>query len=120
LNDLEGAAARRARIEKRQAQDQLSAVRNQVTQQVSTAVNDTLSFTEQVEQAKRDLELALFAYNKALELQERGLTTQFEILRRFDDVLTARFALIAAQAQVQIANAQLLSAQGVLDERYGR
>jgi outer membrane protein TolC len=119
LNDEVEAIARRRRIEKRQSQDQLSAVRNQVTQQVSTAVNDTLSFTEQVEQAKRDLELALFAYNKALELQERGLTTQFEILRRFDDVLSARLALIAAQARVRIANAQLLSAQGVLDERYG-
>jgi outer membrane protein TolC len=119
LNDLDEAAARRARIVKRQAQDQLSAVRNQVTQQVSTAVNDTLSFAEQAEQAKRDLELALFAYNKTLELQERGLTNQFEILRRFDDVLDARLALIAAQAAIRIADARLLAAQGVLDERYG-
>jgi outer membrane protein TolC len=108
----------RARIERKQAQDRLVGTRNDVAQRVGTTANEIYSSTGRIDQARQDLELAAGAYGKAVELQERGLVTQFEALRRFDDLLTARLSLIDARADLQRANAGLLSTQGVLDERY--
>jgi outer membrane protein TolC len=58
------------------------------------------------------------AYNKADMLKEQGLVTDFELLRKLSDLLSARSDYIDTLIDYRKTSAQLLRAQGVLAAQY--
>jgi outer membrane protein TolC len=58
------------------------------------------------------------AYNKAELLKEQGLVTDFELLRKLSDLLSARAAYIDTLVEYRKTRARLLKAQGVLAAQY--
>lgn len=108
----------RARAQERQAGDAATLTRNQVTMQVDAALREMSTARSQIRLTAQELELARFAYEKSLARRERELVTEFEVLRNYDDLLDAQLAHVAAQVRARTAQASLLAAEGVLDERY--
>lgn len=107
-----------ARTSRDQAMDQSQQVINGVTQEINTVIATAYSSHARIRQSKASLDYAQLAYNKADALQEQGLVTEFELLRKLSDLLTARSAYINTLIDYRKTRAQLLSAQGILAAQY--
>lgn len=114
----EMAALNSARVAEKQASDRVRQTRNSVVRRVGSALNDVMSSEALIDYTASDLRLATLAYEKARDLHQRGLVTKFDLLSKLDDLRTARQANISARITRRKAEAELLSAQGVLDLQY--
>lgn len=114
------AALSRARLEEKQAYDLGRETRQRVLTQTDRALHEFQSAEAVAGRSEEDLKLARFAYDRAVEGEDQGLTSGFEVINRFDDVLTAQLARTAAQIALRKAHIRLLFAQGVLEEEYTR
>jgi len=111
-------ALSQARIGRNQAMDQSQQTINAVTQEINTVIATAYSAHARIKQARASLNLAQLAYNKADLLKEQGLVTEFELLRKLQDLLDARSRYIETLVEYRKTRAQLLSAEGVLAAQY--
>jgi outer membrane protein TolC len=111
-------ALSQARIGRNQAMDQSQQTINTVTQEINTVIADAYSTHARINQTRASLDLAQLAYNKAELLKEQGLVTDFELLRKLSDLLSARAAYIDTLVEYRKTRARLLKAQGVLAAQY--
>lgn len=111
------AALTSARVSKRQAENALAATRQTVTRTVETALRDFDSALALIRQTRETLNLSATAYQRALRLAEDGLVSEFDVLSRYDDLLSARLGHVNALTAARITQARILAAQGLLDER---
>ena len=114
----ETAALSRTRIAMKQAGDSMRQIRNSIIRRTDDAVNMANSADILIRQTMEDLKLAQLAYKKALKLKKSELTTEFEVLNKFNDVLTAKLANISSKTNYRKAVVQILSIQGILDEHF--
>lgn len=113
-------ALSRARIDERQAFDRSRLTRQRVVGQVNQALADLDGAEAVLRRSETELELALFAYERAVEARDRGFGSEFEVLSKFDDVLAARLNRTQARIETRKAQIRLLAAQGVLVDAYRR
>ena len=111
-------ALSQARIGRNIAMDQSQQTINAVTQDINTVITDAYGTHARIKQTKANLDLAQLAYNKADLLKQQGLVTDFELLRKLSDLLSARSAYIDTLINYRKTKAQLLKAQGVLAAQY--
>ncbi len=111
-------ALSQARIRRDQATDQSQQTVNAVIQELNTVIAAIYSTEATKTQTKINLELAQLAYDKASGLIDQGLITSFELLRKLNDLFTARSAYIDTLVDHKKTRAQLLAAEGVLGTRY--
>jgi outer membrane protein TolC len=111
-------ALSQARIGRNQAMDQSQQTINFVTQEINTVISDAYSTHARIKQSKASLDLAQLAYDKANLLQEQGLVTEFELLRKLSELLAARSVYIDTLVDYRRTKARLLSAEGVLAAQY--
>lgn len=114
------AALSRARLEEKQAYDLGRETRQRVLTQTDRALHEFQSAEAVAGRSEEDLKLARFAYDRAVEGEDQGLVSGFEVINRFDDVLTAQLARTAARIALRKAHIRLLFAQGILEEEYTR
>ncbi len=107
-----------ARLGYSQAQDQIQQTENSVIQDVNSVIATGYSTQASILQFQAGLELAQFAYDKAGQFREQILVTEFEFLRKLNDLLTARSNLINTLIDHRKTRAQILAAQGVLARGY--
>ncbi|MEA1937883.1 MAG: TolC family protein [Pseudomonadota bacterium] len=117
-----GRHAAKAQLASAQANQQQSvysvmAARTHVVTRLDSARRALASAQSARRKAEADLDLATLAYTKAKEMDEHGRITEFELLGRYDDVLNARLSVISSATATRVAQAGLLAALGVLDER---
>jgi len=117
-NNQAEAALSRSRLEETQAYDRVLQGRQKVVNQAESATHDLTSSRAQVGQSQEDVELAALAYEAALTQLEEGRVSQYEVLNKLADLLSARLNRKAAQVAVHKALIRLLYAQGVLEERF--
>jgi len=115
-----GAALDRARITERQAFDRTRLVRQQVVNAVDQATGAARSAQSVVRQSEDDLKLAQCSYDRARDQRDLGLVAEFEVLNKYQDLVTARLGLITAQVNFRKAYVHLLAAQGTLEQDYVR
>ena len=113
----EESALGQARLNEKIADDNAASIRTQVNGQVENALRSVDSAKLVIRKTDEDLKLARLAYDKSLVLQGQDLVSEFEILKNYDDLLTAQLANVQAKASLRIAEAQLLAAEGVIEER---
>jgi outer membrane protein TolC len=111
-------ALSQARISRNQATDQSQQVINAVTQEINTVISDAYSTHARIKQSRANLDLAQLAYSKAELLKGQGLVTDFELLRKLSDLLSARSTYIDTLVDYRRTRARLLSAEGVLAAQY--
>jgi outer membrane protein TolC len=111
-------ALSQARLGYSQAQDQVQQTENSVIQDVNSVIATGYSTQASILQFQAGLELAQFAYNKAGQFREQILVTEFEFLRKLNDLLTARSNLINTLIDHRKTRAQILAAQGILARGY--
>jgi outer membrane protein TolC len=111
-------ALSQARIGRNLAMDQSQQTINAVTQEINTVITDAYGSHARIKQTRANLDLAQLAYNKADLLKEQGLVTDFELLRKLSDLLSARSAYIDTLIDYRKTRARLLRAQGVLAAQY--
>jgi outer membrane protein TolC len=111
-------ALSQARIGRNQAMDQSQQTINGVIQEINTVITDAYGSHARIKQRRANLDLAQLAYNKADMLKEQGLVTDFELLRKLSDLLSARSDYIDTLIDYRKTSAQLLRAQGVLAAQY--
>ncbi|MGH8644893.1 MAG: TolC family protein [Gammaproteobacteria bacterium] len=111
-------ALSQARIRRDQATDESRRTINEVIQELNTVIAAIYSTEATIAQRKINLELAQLAYDKASGLIEQGLITSFELLRKLNDLFTARSAYINTLVDHKKTWAQLLAAEGVLATRF--
>jgi outer membrane protein TolC len=111
-------ALSQARIGRNQAMDQSQQIINGVIQEINTVITDTYGSHARIKQRRANLDLAQLAYNKADLLKEQGLVTDFELLRKLSELLSARFDYIDTLIDYRKTSARLLRAQGVLAAQY--
>ena len=69
-------------------------------------------------QAKKNLELKEFSYQKALELREQyQQISDFELLKKYGELLDAKNAYIDSLIRYQKSYVEFLSAAGVIGEQ---
>ena len=107
-----------ARLGYSQAQDQVQQTENSVIQDVNSVIATGYSTQASILQFQAGLELAQFAYDKAGQFREQILVTEFEFLRKLNDLLTARSNLINTLINHRKTRAQILAAQGILERGY--
>lgn len=110
-----GAAFDRARIEERQAFDRVAETRLKLATQLGRAFGAVTSAGTLVRQRAQDVELAGFAYDRAAAQRDEGIMTEFEVLNRLSDLLTARLSLLTARIDERKALVRLRAVQGTLD-----
>ena len=115
-----GAALDRARLEERQAYDRTRQVRQRVVGSVDQAMGDARSAELVVHRSVEDMKLAQCSYDRARDQRELGLVAEFEVLNKYQDLVTARLGLISAQVSFRKAYVHLLAAQGTLEQDYVR
>jgi len=114
------AALDRARIEERQSYDRTRQVRQQVVNAVDVALGNARSAQAVAHQSEEDLRLAQCAYDRARDQRDLGLVAEFEVLNKYQDLVTARLGLISARVAFRQAHVHLLAAQGTLEQDYVR
>jgi len=112
------AALSQARIGRNIAMDQSQQTINAVTREINTVIANAYGTHARIQQTRASVDLAQLAYNKAELLKEQGLVTDFELLRKLSDLLTARSAYINTLIDYRKTRAQLLSAEGILAAQY--
>jgi len=115
-----GAALDRARIQERQAYDTTRLARQTVVNTVDQAVGTARSAELVVRQSQSDLKLAQCAFDRAREQHDLGLVAEFEVLNKYQDVVSARLGLITAGINLRKARIHLLASQGILEQDYVR
>jgi outer membrane protein len=111
-------ALSQARLGYSQAQDQVQQTENSVIQDVNSGVATGYSTRTRMVQTRIGLEQAQLAYDKAGQFREQTLITEFEFLRKLNDLLTARSNLINTLIDHRKTRAQILAAQGILGRGY--
>ncbi len=104
----------KARIGKKMAMDTVRMTRISVVERVNTALNELASSQAQLRQREIEINLRKLALEKATRQRELGLATEFDLLSKYKDLLTARLEWINAEAEVNMARTSLLAAQGAL------
>jgi outer membrane protein TolC len=115
-----GAALDHARIVERQAYDSTRLARQTVVNSVDQALGVARSAELVVGQSRDDLKLAQCAYDRAREQRELGFVAEFEVLNKYQDLVSARLGLITAEVNLHKAQVNLLAAQGILERDYVR
>ncbi len=115
-----GAALDRARVAEHQAYDNTRLARQTVVNAVDQALGAARSAELVVGQSRDDLKLALCAYDRAREQRELGFVAEFEVLNKYQDLVSARLGLITAEVNLHKAQVNLLAAQGTLEQDYVR
>lgn len=113
-------ALQRARIEERQAFDRRQKTRQDVASSVDDALSSLMSAQTQLARAETDKTLARQAYQRALDMRDQWLVSEFEVLNRFNDTLNAETSWTLARVGVRRAQTRLLSAQGLLEQEMTR
>lgn len=93
---------------------------NQVTQEVHDGLAAVESAQGRVQASLLRVDAARKAYEMSLLQQEKGRITDFEIVSKFQEKLTADVLQVIAQVDQKRSEAQLLFAQGVLPDLYPR
>ncbi len=114
------AALDQARIAEHQAYDTTRLARQTVVNTVDQALGAARSAKLVVDQSQTDLKLAHCAYDRAREQSKLGLVAEFEVLNKYQDLVTARLGLITAEVNLRKAQINLLVAQGTLEQDYVR
>lgn len=114
------AALDRARVEERQSWDRTRQVRQQVVNSLDLAIGSAHSAVLVAHQSEDDLKLARCAYDRARDQRDLGLVAEFEVLNKYQDLVTARLNLISARVALRKAQVHLLAAQGTLEQDYVR
>ena len=107
-----------ARLGYSQAQDQVQQTENSVIQDVNSVIATGYSTRTRMVQTRIGLEQAQLAYDKAGQFREQTLITEFEFLRKLNDLLAARSNLINTLIDHRKTRAQILAAQGILARGY--
>lgn len=114
------AALSRARVEERQAFDRREKARQTVASAVDDAISSLMAAQSQLTRADADRALARQAYQRAADMRDQWLVSEFEVLNRFNDTLNADAAWAQARVSVRRAQTRLLSAQGLLEQEMAR
>lgn len=114
------AALSRARVEERQAFDRREKARQTVASAVDDAISSLMAAQTQLTRADADRALARQAYQRAADMRDQWLVSEFEVLNRFNDTLNADAAWAQARVSVRRAQTRLLSAQGLLEQEMAR
>lgn len=114
------ASLRRAKVEERQAFDRHQQARQTVAAGVDEAITSLMAAKTQLARADADKKLARMAYQRAADMRDQWLVSEFEVLNRFNDTLSAETAWALARVSVQRAQTRVLSAQGVLEQEMSR
>jgi outer membrane protein TolC len=114
------AALQRARVEERQAFDRRQQARQTVASSVDDAVSSLMAAQAQLTRADADRALARQAYQRAADMRDQWLVSEFEVLNRFNDTLNADTAWAQARVSVRRAQTRLMSAQGLLEQEMSR
>ncbi|MBF0561571.1 MAG: TolC family protein, partial [Alphaproteobacteria bacterium] len=115
-----GAALDRARLTERQSYDRTRQVRQQVVNSLDQSLGSVRSAQAVVRQSEEDLRLSQCAFDRARDQRDLGLVPEFEVLNKYQDLVSARLGLINARIGVRKAHAHLLAAQGTLEQDYVR
>ena len=106
-----------ARVRRNVQQVSLRESVNQVERQVLNAFTDLRSAETRILIASNNLSLADLALRKALVYQESRGVTEFEMIAKNNDLLSARIQQIQAQIDLKKAEAALLTAMGAMTDR---
>jgi outer membrane protein TolC len=109
-----------ARLQRDQARDEVQQTEIAVIQEINTVIAAINSTRAQIAAAEAGLEYAAVAYEKAGQLREQGLITEFELLQKLSDLLASQSVYIDALVEHRKTEAQLLAAEGMLGSQYGR
>lgn len=121
LGNVPGEAAlSRARVEERQAFDRRQKARQTVASAVDDAIASLMASQSQLARADADRALARQAYQRAADMRDQWLVSEFEVLNRFNDTLNADASWAQARVAVRRAQTRLLSAQGLLEQEMSR
>ena len=113
-------ALRQARLERSQAQSQLSQLQRAVRTQVARAWYAHLAAERAVEASKRQVDAAEIAYEGAQQELSVGTRTTLDVLDQEQQLLEARLSLATSERDRYVAAHQLLAAMGKLTpERLG-
>ncbi|WP_192499458.1 TolC family protein [Skermanella pratensis] len=115
-NQAARAAQSRARIDERNAFDRARQAKQKIVNSVDRALADIRGAEALMLVSRGDKELADFAYERIVDERERGLATEFEVVNRYQDVLTARLNEANARVEMHKAWIRLSAAQGTLEE----
>lgn len=94
-------------------------LQNSVERELSDATVGLVSAEERSKITLRNRNLAQLAYDKAVALQRSRGVTEYEIIVKSNELLTANRNWVAAIIGVRQAEARLLAAQGRLAAKYG-
>ena len=114
------AAVERARISERQAYDQTRQARQTIVNTVDQALGTARSAQLVVSRSEDDVKLAQCAFDRARDQRELGLAAEFEVLNKYQDLVSARLGLVTAKVNLRKAAIHLLAAQGTLEQDYVR
>jgi outer membrane protein TolC len=115
-NQAARAALDRARIDERNAFDRARLARQKIVNSVDRALADLRGAEGVMLVSRGDTELARFSYERILDERERGLATEFEVVNRYQDILSARLNEASANVEMHKAWVRLSAAQGTLEE----
>jgi len=110
------AALARARVEESQARDRVVQARRIVVTQTENAVHDLNSAAAQIERGRARLEAARVALDAADAQLQLGKISQYELLNKLSDLLSARLDLRAAQVAERKAVVAAARARGTLED----
>ncbi len=117
-NNPAEARTRQAELRLEQSRDRLKAARNALERSVRTALADLRSAEGRVAAAETNYEASLQTWTDAQDLFDARRITQFELIGRNSEALSAHYELIDARIEEQKAAARLLAAEGRLSEVY--
>ena len=107
-----------ARLQRDQARDQVQQTELGVIQEINTVIATIHSTRAQIAASEAGLQHAELAYEKARELREQSLITEFELLQKLNDRLFNQAVYIDALIDHRKTAAQLLAAEGMLAVPY--
>ena len=111
-------ALKQADIRKRQNLKRVKIKENEIITELNQVISRLNSTENQKKQAKKNLELKEFSYQKALELREQDQQiSDFELLKKYGELLDAKNAYIDSLIRYQKSYVEFLSATGVISEQ---
>ena len=111
-------ALKQADVRKRQNLRRVKIKENEIITELNQVISRLNSTENQKKQAKKNLELKEFSYQKALELREQDQQiSDFELLKKYGELLDAKNAYIDSLIRYQKSYVEFLSATGVISEQ---
>lgn len=113
-------ALQRARVEERQAFDRRQKTRQDIASGVDDAIASLMAAQTQLARADADRNLSRQAYQRAVDMRDQWLVSEFEVLNRFNDTLNAETSWSLARISVRRAQTRLAAVQGLLEQEMTR